>query len=45
MTDKKPVGKKTQTAKHLKMRSLPPDDPIYPRGFVIGGKRLGDSTQ
>ena len=37
MKTKDPTGKKAPKVAPLRMRSAPPDDPIYTRGFVIGG--------
>jgi hypothetical protein len=31
------IGDKSPKSKPLKLRSAEPDDPIYTRGFVIGG--------
>ena len=28
-------------AKYIDLGELPPDDPIYSTGFIIGGRRLG----
>ena len=39
-----PIGlKKFKRLRKLKHSTATPDDPIYSRGFVIGGKRLGAS--
>ncbi len=39
------TGKKIPKAKRLKIRSAPPDDPIYSRGFVIGAIGLRPSPE
>jgi len=39
-----PIGQtKFKRLRKFKVSSMKPDDPIYSRGFVIGGKRLGAS--
>ena len=39
------VGKVIRKGKKLSMTEVLPDDPIYTRGFVIGGKTLGSSSR
>jgi len=37
------TGEILPRVRNLKMKSATADSPIYSRGFVIGGKRLGAS--